>query len=257
MSISNIDAPFTRRPVSRGLVSGVLVTALLHGGLVYLVYHSQMGAPAPPPVVRDLMVTKMVKLGQKREKFWLPRIETAPPPPPAPKPEIKLAQNPDAAPAPPPPVKPPPKPEKPEDPKVPSDLKRALQRAKMLAQAAKEEPVEGLETGSAQGTASTAEEGDAYATAVHDAIHRNWNAPSGLLDEATLGGLHAEVRVQIAESGKLGVPALARASGNELFDNSCLDAVRNTGQVPPMPATVKARFRRGVVIEFEGKDLPR
>jgi TonB family protein len=127
----------------------------------------------------------------------------------------------------------------------------------MLAAAAKEEPPEGSLTGSEQGTTNTAEEGDAYGTAVHDAIHRHWNAPSGLLDDAQLKGLAAEVRVPIAQDGKLGTPSLARASGNELFDNSCLEAVRSTERVPPMPPAVRPRFRNGVVIEFEGKDLAR
>jgi TonB family protein len=232
----------------------LLVTVALHGGLGYLVYHSQMSTPPPPPVVRDLMVTKLVKLGAKREKFWLPRIETAPPPPPPPKAEIKLATNPDAAPAPPPPVKPPPQPE---DKRIPTDLKRALQRAKMLAAAAKDEPPEGSLTGSERGTSSTAEEGDAYGSAVEEAIHRHWNAPSGLLDDAALKGLAAEVRVPIAPDGRLGAPSLARPSGNELFDNSCLEAVRATERVPPIPPEVRSRFRHGVVIEFQGKDLPR
>jgi TonB family protein len=252
MSSTNPDLQLGHRPLGRGTMGGLLLTLAVHGGLLYLVYHAQQKQPPAEPAVRDLMVTKMVTLGKPREKFWLPRIVTPPPPVKAPEPVVKVAENPDAAPAAPPPVKPPPKVE---DKQISTDLKRALARAKMLAQAAKEEPAEGSLTGSTEGTTSTAEEGDAYATQVHDAIHRNWSAPSGLLNDVQLGGLSAEVRVQIAEDGRLSAPTLSRSSGNDVFDDACVAAVRATGRVPPVPAAARARFRRGVVIEFDGKDL--
>ena len=241
MSVDGPEVQLDHRPVGRGAIAGVLVTAAVHG--------------APPPVaIRDLMVTKMVTLGKPREKFWLPRV-VEPPPPVKPPPEvIKVAENPDAGPAPPPPVKPPPQVE---DHKISTDLRRALQRAKALSQSVKEEPPEGSLTGSAEGTTSTASEGDEYATAVFNAIHRNWNAPSGLLDEAQLKGLTADVKVVISDGGQLGAPTLVKPSGNELFDDSCLEAVRTTGHVPPVPAAMRARYRRGVTLGFEGKELAR
>ena len=252
--MSAIETQFVQRRLGRGVISGVLVTLAVHGALFYAVYDSQVNAPPPPPVIRDLMVTKMITLGKPREKFWLPRIVTPPPPVKPPPATIKIANSPDAAPAPPPPVKPPPNLE---DRQISNDLKRALARAKMLSQSAKDEPPEGSLTGSESGTTSSAEEGDAYATQVSDAIHKNWSAPAGLLDDAQLKSLTAEVRVSIAEDGRLGAPAMVRPSGNELFDDSCLQAVRSTGQVPPMPPAARARFRHGVVILFGGKDLAR
>ncbi|HEY0709341.1 MAG TPA: energy transducer TonB [Polyangia bacterium] len=242
------------RPLGRGTISGILITALVHGGLIYALYESQRRETPPPPAVRDVIVTKMVQLGKPREKFWLPRNVVTPPPPKPPPQAIKIATSPDAAPAPPPPVKPPPKVE---DEKISSDLKRALQRAKSLAQAAKEEPPEGSLTGSLEGTSNVAEIGDEYATKVHDAIHRNWAAPSGLLDETQLRSLVALVRVSIAVDGRLGAPVLKQSSGNQTFDDAALQAVRATGNVPPMPPEVRSRFRSGVEIEFDGKDLTR
>ena len=242
------------RPLGRGSVTGILVTAAVHGALIFAVYDSQVHAPPPPPAIRDLMITRMVTLGKPREKFWLPRIVTPPPPAKVPPPTIKIATSPDAAPAPPPPVRPPPNLE---DRQLATDLRRALARAKMLSQSVKEEPPEGSLQGSTSGTTSTAEEGDAYATQVYEAIHRNWSAPSGLLDDAQLKGLSADVRVQIAADGRLGAPSLVRSSGNDLFDDASLQAVRSTAQVPPVPPAARVRFRHGVVLLFDGKELAR
>jgi TonB family protein len=255
---SSSAEPLSQRPVTRsfgrGTISGILITAAVHGALGLALYESQRHEDPPPPAIRDVIVTKMVQLGKPREKFWLPRnVVTPPPPKPTPQ-TIKIATSPDAAPAPPPPAKPPPKVE---DTQISSDLKRALQRAKSLAQAAKEEPPEGSLTGSLEGTSNVAEIGDEYATKVHDAIHRNWAAPSGLLDETQLRGLVALVRVTIAVDGRLGAPVLKQSSGNQTFDDAAVQAVRATGQVPPMPPEVRSRFRSGVEIEFDGKDLTR
>jgi protein TonB len=252
MSNTEPEIQLDHRPIGRGAVTGMLVTAAVHGALIFAIYDSQVNATPPPPAVRDLMVTKMISFGKPREKFWLPRV-VEPPPPVAPPPEvIKIADSPDAPPAPPPPVKPPPQVE---DRKISTDLKRALQRAKSLSQSVKEEPPEGSLTGSTEGTTSTASEGDEYATQVFNAIHRNWSAPSGLLDDAQLKGLAAEVLVVIGEGGQLGTPSLVKPSGNDLFDDSCLQAVRATGRVPPVPAAMRARYRRGVTLDFEGKEL--
>ncbi|HEY0713003.1 MAG TPA: hypothetical protein VGF45_10040, partial [Polyangia bacterium] len=93
------------RPLGRGTFSGILITAAVHGGLIYAVYESQKRDAPPPPAIRDVIVTKMVQFGKPREKFWLPRNVVTPPPKPPPPQAIKIATSPDAAPAPPPPVK--------------------------------------------------------------------------------------------------------------------------------------------------------
>jgi TonB family protein len=251
MTATEPEIQLDHRPVGRGAMGGILLTVAVHGALIFAVYDAQVRSPPAPPAIRDMMVTKMVKLGKEREKFWLPKVETAPPPPPPPQEVIKVADSPDAAPAPPPPVKPPPQPE---DKRISTDLRRALQRAKSLAQSVKEDP-EGSLTGSEEGTSSNASEGDAYATQVNQAIHRNWNAPSGLLDDAQLQGLVADVQVTIGTEGQLGTPAVVKSSGNQLFDDSCVQAVRSTGRVPAPPAAQRAKFRKGLVLEFEGKTL--
>ena len=46
-------------------------------------------------------------------------------------------------------------------------------------------------------------------------------------------------------------------SGNQYFDDSCLQAIRDTHQVPPPPAGMRERFERGTLLEFTGKDMAR
>ena len=249
--MSDAETHIAYRPLARGFAGGVLLTVAIHGVLLFLVYQSQRRSPARPEAVRDFIVTRTVTLGKKREKFWLPKI-VEPPRPKAPDPVIKVTENPLAPAVPPPPKEAP----KPQDKEISKDLRRALDRARRLAAAAEEEP-EGSPLGSLQGTSSQAEAGDEYLSQVHNAIHQNFSAASGLLNDAQLAALAAEVRVQIDSDGSLRNPVLSRPSGNDLFDESCMRAVRATGRVPAPPPAMRPKVRRGLVIEFEGKDLSR
>jgi TonB family protein len=238
---STVDIRF--RPLGRGaFVGGVLMTVAVHAGLAYLVYAAQVRKTAPAPVVRDVMVTRLVHIGKPREKFLLPRI-VEPPPPKAPPPVIKVADDPNAAPT----KKEPPRPRDPEPSKA---ANRALDRARALARNVVEEPPEGSLTGSDRGTSTSASEGDAYATMLSEAIKRNWTVPAGL----TIGdvaNLETEVKISVSPEGRIRDASMTRSSGNSLYDTSCLQAIEATRQVAPPPPA----FRKGVVLLLGGKDL--
>jgi periplasmic protein TonB len=238
------------RPLGRGFAGGVLITIAIHGLIAALVYQSQRRSAARPEAVRDFIVTRTITFTKKREKFWLPKVVT-PPKPTAPPPVIKLAQNPEAPPVPPPPKEAP----KPQDREISKDLKRALERARSLAAAVKEEEPEGSELGIGDGNSTQAVAGDEYFTQVYNAIRQNWSTPTGLINDAQLAGLSAEVRIQIDSDGSLRNASLNRSSGNNMFDESCMRAVRSTGSVPAPPANLRARVRRGVALDFAGKDM--
>ena len=95
--------------------------------------------------------------------------------------------------------------------------------------------------------------GDEYATAINDAVHKNWSTPTGMVSDSELATLSAEVRLSISPSGTLSNPRVTKPSGNQYFDDSCVQAVKATGRVPPPPAG----FKRGFTLVFEGKDLTR
>jgi TonB family protein len=235
------------RSLGRGTVGGVFMTLLIHGALGYAVYVTQIKAPPPMTEERELITTQMVTLGKPREKFWLPK-KVQPPPPKMEQPVIRVAEDPNAEPA-------PKEPPKLEDATISKDLRRALQRVRNLQQAnVPEEDPEGSPTGSALGTSSEASVGDEYATKVFDAVRRNWNAPT-LIDEATLAKLSTSIVVRIDGDGTLLDPQLRRPSGNDIYDDSCMQAIKATGKVPPPPPEVAAKFKRGVNLAFEAKNL--
>jgi TonB family protein len=233
------------RPLGRGSsFGGLLATLLIHLSLVALIYFAHVKSPPPIEEPRDMIVTKLVALGKPREKFWLPRI-VQPPRPKAPVPTLNLTDDPNAAPA----VKEAPKID---DADISKEMKRALKRAQMLAQAT-EEPAEGSLTGSAEGTASQGTTGDEYATAVYTAIRRNWVTPTGLVTDAELASLEMVMRISISPEGSLGAPMVKKSSGNEYFDDSCIQAVKATVRVPPPPPN----FKRGFNLRFAGKEMAR
>lgn len=218
------------------------VTALIHGALVALFWVGHRPGPPPSGDTRDLITTQLVKLGKPREKFWMPKINQAAP---TKKPDvIKVSEDPEAQAA-------PKEAPKPEDAQVSDKLRNALNRARMLRQVADEDTDEGQLDGIREGTSSEAVTGDAYASQIFMLIRKNWNVPVGLISDDQLKKLSAQVKVQVSAEGQLSGEAILKSSGNTTFDDSCLQAVQATGQVPPPPADRRAAFARGVALLFK------
>ena len=232
------------RPLGRGSsFGGVFATILIHVSLAALIYFAHVKSPPPVEVPRDLIVTQLVAFGKPREKFWLPRI-VQPPRPKAPAPTLNLTDDPNAAPAP----KAAPKLE---DADISKDMRRALKRAQMLAQAT-EEPAEGSLTGSTEGTSTQGVAGDAWATMVNNTIRNAWVTPVGLITDSELQTLVAKVKISVSDDGTLSSPLVKQSSGNSYFDDSCIQAVKAAGKVPPPPAKSKH-----LLITFDGAKLGR
>jgi len=230
------------RHASRSLSGGIVATVALHGGLVFLMYWSSRVEASPEPQVRELITTELVKLGKPRDKFWLPKISR--PQRSRPVDAIKVADDPNAAPTP----KDAPKPE---DAEISDKLRSALSRARTLQDVDLEDDEEGQLTGSELGTASEARAGDEYATKVNLAIRANWNVPVGLIPDDQLAALTATVRIRIESDGSIKDAGMHKGSGNNTFDDSCMQAITATAQVPPPPAEVKAMWAKGVGIVFK------
>lgn len=233
------------RPLGRGTpVGGIAATILIHVALAGAIYFGHVKSPPPVEQPRDLIVTQLVAFGKPREKFWLPRI-VQPPRPKAPAPTLNLTDNPNAAPA-------PKEAPKLEDADISKDLKRALKRAQTLAQASPEEPAEGSLSGSLEGTSTQGVVGDAWATAVNNAIKSAWVTPVGLITDSELQTLVAKVQIAISDDGTLSNPVVKKSSGNPYFDDSCVQAVKAAGKVPPPPSKAKR-----LLISFDGAKLGR
>jgi TonB family protein len=236
-----------KRRASKRNCAGIFITIALHAGILGAVKIAHSKGDEPLEIPRDFVVAKLVKLGKPREKFWLPRI-AQPPRPTAPPKVIKLADDPNAA-------KAPTEAPRPDNPEISKDLRHALNRARRLEQLIPTEPEEGQVTGSASGTATEATEGDAYATAIHDAIRKNWSPPEGVITDAQLARLTATIKIRVGEDGTILETKLLRSSGNSFYDDSCVTAIQATRKVPPPPAAVRRIAARGYAIEFPGKDM--
>jgi TonB family protein len=239
--------PETKRRAPRRNIAGLLITLVLHGAILGAVKMAHSKGEEPLEVPRDFVVAKMVKLGKPREKFWLPRI-TQPPRPKAPPSTIKVAEDPNAPKA---PVEAP----RPDNPEISKDLRRALDRARKLEQLIPTEPEEGQLTGSAAGTATEASAGDAYATAIFDAIRKNWTTPTGLVTDAQLARLTTTIKIRVGDDGTILENKMLKSSGNGFYDDSCITAIQATHKVPPPPANVRRLAARGYALEFAGKDM--
>jgi TonB family protein len=219
-----------RRTSSRGF-AGLLITLALHGGIFAAVAVANNKEEPPLIVSRDFVVAEMVKLGKPRDKFWLPRL-TQPQHATAPPQTLKVAEDPNAAPA-------PKEAPRPDDPTISKDLKRALDRARKLeALAVPEEPDEGSLTGSKLGTANTAT-GDPYLAEVKGALLQSYDLPAGIAPEQI--ATPPLISLRIAEDGTLGSIKRLKSSGNPLVDDACVSAAQRTRKVPPPPAKWRDR----------------
>jgi len=190
-----------------------------------------------PPPLRKPIIARLVALGRPRDPRLLPRKES---PPPAASPSSKTAPS----------LKPsPPR----REPSRRDLMERALARA---AGKATPEPREapdperaGSPQGSLEGTAATAEEGDAYFTAVHDAILENYVVPSVISERERLY-LAASVLAYIGADGHILKHEFQKKSGNSFFDQALEEAIEKTKLPPPPPDLARSLRDSGVVLNF-------
>lgn len=225
----------SRVPAAPAMALAVLFHVLIFASALLL---PRLFDRAPP--LRKPIIAKLVALGRPRDPRLLPRKES---PPPAASPSTSKTA---------PSLKPTPAPPR-REPSRRDLMERALARA---AGKATPEPKEapdperaGSPTGSPQGTAATAEEGDAYFTAVHDAILENYAVPSVISERERLF-LAAEVIAYIGPDGRILKHEFQKKSGNNFFDQALEVAIQKT-KLPPPPADLARSLRdSGVVLSF-------
>ncbi|MEK6606640.1 MAG: TonB family protein [Myxococcota bacterium] len=222
-------------------LGGLAVTLAIHATLVAAMLFAHRESPAQaaaPP--RSFVAAKLVRLGKPRDPKHLPRLETAPPPI-APATPISPSMDPATA----RPATPAPRPD--EAAKLADTFRQARLRALRMGQQF-EEP-EGLATGSVNGTATTEAQGDAYATAIDQAIRAVWRLPD-LVRPEQLEGLVCEVFLRLAPDGRILEHRIVKPSGNRFLDASVVEALARVGALPPPPPDRLALIRQGLTIEF-------
>jgi colicin import membrane protein len=242
-----------RTSASAGLFLALLFHVVVFGAAFWLPRFFDKPHPLQKPII-----ARLVAQGKPRDQKLLPRKESPPPPAAAP---VQPTAAPSIAPEPPSAsTKPTLAPTKPEAPKpltrqqmMERALARAAGKAEPRTAPSKEAPDPeraGQENGSAQGTAATAEEGDEYATAVHDAILENYVVPS-VISERERMYLSATVLAYIGPQGQILKHEITKKSGNTVFDQALELAVQRT-KLPPPPAAMARELRdSGIELNFK------
>jgi TonB family protein len=235
------------------------VSGVLH--VVIIAVAVAVGAWGRPPLDldRNIVKTRLVKLGKKRDEKLLPRIERKKPKPPAPAPK-KLpepapqkktaeAKKPEPAPA----------PTKPEPKAAPPPDKPKRSTRDILSDFADDEPeakkpkltdlvkdiVEGDEQGSAIGEEITGRLKATYNDKLLAAIKRALKVPNTVSDEERLR-LKAVLYVAVGADGSLVSSRITKKSANPAFDNAVLAAAKTSAPFPAPPIQVRSFYRKGV-----------
>jgi outer membrane biosynthesis protein TonB len=221
------------------VVPAVALAIVLHFGIfAAATLLPQLFDRRSPP--RKPIIAHLVALGRPRDPRLLPRKES-PPPTAASKASLPVPST--AAPA---------APHK-REPTRSELMERALARAAGKSEAESREPPDperaGSATGSVQGTAATAEEGDAYFSAVHDAILEHYVVPSVISERERLY-LAASVIAWVGSDGRILRHEFQKKSGNAFFDQALERAIQQTKLPAPPPEMARALRDNGVVLNF-------
>jgi len=235
----------TRLPVGRYLVVSLVGHAAFFAAIGVFSY-LHLGARID--LNQQPIKASLVRLGKPRDPKLLPRI------PDAPKEEEAKA-----------PVPEPPKPEEPKSVPMPDAKARPpgnADRRKQLLSAFNRtsgaggsrtaktiEELEGQTDGDPNGNSAT-QEGERYYGQLKAQIQQRYDVSQTIPEQERLH-LKAQVLVLIGKTGEVLKARLATSSGNELFDNSVLAAVKKASPFPPPPEHLRdALQRRGIVLEF-------
>ena len=217
---------------------------------------------------KNVVQTRLVKLGKERKKEWLPRKTKPKPkpkavkkaPPAAPK---KVAKKPPAA-SKPQKIKAKPKPKaEPAKPAAPEpDRQQQMSDALSKLQAAQTtdlnqliddkmtpEDDEGQANGSVLGTEVSGEMEASYNGLLSAHIRSAFELPT-VLTEAERMRLRAHLFIKIGAGGELLSSKVTQSSGNAAFDNSILAAAQKSVPLPNPPLVLRGLYRQGVTLEF-------
>jgi protein TonB len=232
------------------IVPFVAVSVVAHVvAVVLLSVFSWLFAPPKLSLDPEPIKASLVRLGKKRDEKLLPRKDE-PPPPPA---ESKAAPTPVPVPAekavalPSKDAKPEPKKDTAKDTK---DGKKSLFDAfNKTARASPPEEVEGAEDGDKDGD-SAKQEGERYFGLLTAVVKRNYDV-SDTIPEAERRMLRATVKFKLGATGELLDVDLSKSSGNELFDQAVIGAIRKAAPFGPPPEHLRDSLKKtGVALVF-------
>ena len=225
----------------------LLVHALFIGGALWL----SLREPAKLEPTQKLVTAKLVRLGKPRDKRLLPRLETAAPPPPPKAVEVPLPKStPTPAPA-----KAPPRQVQPPRQRHAAALASATRRQSLFSAFAatarpSDDELVGEEDGDPEGDSDSAEEGERYFGLILAKARRHYGITKAISPQELIR-LKALVVLYIGATGELlRDPEVQKSSGNELFDQEVLMALKKAAPFGPPPRELAETLRTvGIAIE--------
>jgi outer membrane biosynthesis protein TonB len=229
----------------------VLLSGLLLGG-IQSVFGT--GTDELPPAPIEVIETRFVRLGQKKEPRRLPSKEIpdaqqAAPVPQAPKSETTAAL-------------PSGKKEKglakPTEKPTPQDedlLSQLGERAGAISDLAKGPELEGDPEGIVEGTKASGDEEEIYLGKLYSYFRRGWQVPT-LIPDDELEELTCVVELAITADGRAGAYEVTRPSGNEAFDESVRRRLTQAegAEVPAPPEAIANRILgKTISLRFFGR----
>ncbi|HSN81019.1 MAG TPA: TonB family protein [Polyangiales bacterium] len=218
----------------------VLLSHLLLGGL-----QSILGSTVDelPPAPLEVIETRFVRLGKRKEPRKLPSKEVPHAPQNAPVPKAPSAEPMDAIPSG-KEEKGLKKPQEKRQRKEEEDLLSQLgQRAGAISELTKGPELEGDPEGIVEGTKATGSEEDIYLGKLYSYFRRGWQVPT-LISQEELQKLTCVVELSITEDGRVGGYEVTRSSGNEAFDESVRRRINQAegAKLPTPPESVADRI---------------
>lgn len=184
----------------------------------------------------------LVRRGQARDAKLLPRMDEPPPPPPPQSAAMPL-------PGPRPPPSPAARPQPNQQADDSSRRSRLFDAFSKSSKQAHDEPLEGAADGDPEGNSAT-QEGDPYFGLIDRNVHRYYNVSSAI-PESERRTLKALVWFKLSPTGAVESVKIQAPSGNALFDNAVLAAVKRAAPFPAPPAHLRDELvGKGVTMEF-------
>jgi protein TonB len=216
-------------------------SALAHLGAVAVVLVAHDGSARSAGPTQTVLVTKLVRLGEKRPEHLLPRKEE-PPPAAAPKPAPSAVPSPTSKPAPPS--------------KAPSAADRVAELSKMsnaLARLKKSVAPAGDPEGSPDGEVSDLSRailGNKFATEVYRCLKQHYSVEG--MEPAQVVGRKATVHLRIGADGRILDFSIAESSKLARFDDAVARAVRMCAKVSAPPKEILETVRdNGIEVVFQ------
>lgn len=222
------------------LVPGLaLLSAFLLGGMD-AIFGSRVDDLPPPPI--EVIETRFVRLGKRKEARRLPSKEVPEAPQTAPVPEAPDSEPMAAVPtgkkekglA---------KPQQKRDERDEDLLSQLGERAGAISDMSKGPELEGDPEGIIEGTKASGDELEIYTGKLYSYFRRGWQVPTLISDEE-LEKLACVIELSITEDGRVGHYEVKRPSGNEAFDDSVRRRMSQAegAELPAPPESVANRI---------------